>query len=56
MNRSTESSKKEIKAVQEKVTADVGEVKKDVSQVKAGQEKVNKDIAEVKKETAEVKV
>jgi hypothetical protein len=48
MNRSTESTKKEIKAIQDKVTADV-------SELKTGQEKANKDIAEVKKETAEVK-
>jgi hypothetical protein len=50
MNRSTESTKMEIKAIQDKVTADVSEV------VKNGQEKANKDIAELKKETAQMKV
>ena len=50
MNRSTESTKNQIKAIQDKVTADVTEV------VKNGQEKANKDIAELMKETAQMKV
>ena len=59
INRSTESTKKEMK----KVTADVAEVKtgqeamkKNVAEVKNGQEEAQKDVADVKKDVAEVKV
>jgi pyruvate/2-oxoacid:ferredoxin oxidoreductase beta subunit len=67
LNRSNESTKKEIKTTQEevkKVTAEMKtgqeEVRKVTAEIKTemktGQEEVRKDVAEVKIETAEMKV
>ena len=55
LNRSADSTKKEMKTV----TADVGEMKKDIAEMKTVTTEVGemkKDIAEMKKETGEVKV
>ena len=47
MNRSTESTKKEIKTVQEDAAErkkDISELKKDVVEIKTGQEEINRKI------------
>ena len=59
LNRSTESTKRQMKTGQEKVTAEIVEVKKDTAEMKidiSDMKKVIADVVEVKKETSEVKL